>query len=143
MAKRIQHGFAAHNGLFAALTSRKGYTGIDQVFERPYGGYLTMFGQGSRYDPPFLAGELIDGLGKDGRGMDGIRVKTYNSMIATHAPILNYNHAIQSSLCPRRPTHHSPHHHHRRPSEHPLHHGRATPRPRSPDSAIQHLKSQL
>lgn len=65
----------------------RGYTGIDQVFERASGRYLTTFGQGSKSVPPFLENELIDGLGKDWRGISGIRVKIHNSMIATHAPI--------------------------------------------------------
>ena len=65
MAKRMQHGFAARNGLFAALMSREDYTGIDQVFERPYGGFLSIFGQGSRNDPPYIKNELVDGLGEN------------------------------------------------------------------------------
>lgn len=87
MAKRMQHGFAARNGLFAALMSRENYTGIDQVFERRYGGYLSTFGQGSKYDPQYKEAELVDGLGRDWRGIEGIRLKEHNSMIATHAPV--------------------------------------------------------
>lgn len=85
--KRMQHGFAARNGLFAALISGKGYTGIDQVFERPYGGYLATFAQGCNFTPRYKENEIVDGLGKDWRGIEGIRVKKYNSMIATHAPV--------------------------------------------------------
>lgn len=87
MTKRMQHGFAARNGLFAALMSRENHTGIDQVFERPYGGYLSTFSQGSKHDTPYMENELVDGLGQDWRGIEGIRVKQHNSMIATHAPI--------------------------------------------------------
>lgn len=83
----MQHGFAGRNGLFAALMSRVNYTGIDQIFERPYGGYLSTFGQGSKHDPQYLENELIDGLGRDWRGIEGIRLKEHNSMIATHAPV--------------------------------------------------------
>ena len=85
MAKRMQHGFASRNGLFAALMSRENYTGIDQVFERPYGGYLSTFAQGSKHDP--IEKELVDDLGQDWRGIEGIRLKEHNSMIATHAPV--------------------------------------------------------
>jgi aconitate decarboxylase len=46
MAKRMQHGFASRNGLYAALMAREGYTGIEEVFETPYGGFLSCFGQG-------------------------------------------------------------------------------------------------
>ena len=87
MAKRMQHGFAARNGLFAAFLAKEGYTGIDQVFERPYGGYLATFGQGSRHDPKYRENELTDELGKDWRGIEGVRVKPYSSMISTHAPV--------------------------------------------------------
>ncbi|MCJ1389088.1 hypothetical protein MMC18_001942 [Xylographa bjoerkii] len=54
MSKRMQHGFAARNSLFSALVSREEYTGIDEVFERPYGGFLAAFGQGSTNVPPYL-----------------------------------------------------------------------------------------
>ncbi|KAF2110198.1 hypothetical protein BDV96DRAFT_604262 [Lophiotrema nucula] len=47
MVKRMQHGFAARNGLFAALMAQQGYIGIKKVFERDYGGYLACFGCGS------------------------------------------------------------------------------------------------
>ena len=87
MGKRMQHGFAARNGLFAALITERGYTGIDQIFERPYDGYLATFGQGSSSNPQFLETELVDDLGQDWRGINGIRVKAYNSTGGTHGPI--------------------------------------------------------
>ncbi|MCJ1473990.1 hypothetical protein MMC13_002646 [Lambiella insularis] len=87
MSKRMQHGFAARNGLFSALMSKESYTGIDKVFERPYGGYLSTFGQGSSHDPNYLPAKLIENLGQSWRGLDGIKVKPYASMIATHSPI--------------------------------------------------------
>ena len=87
MAKRMQHGFAARNGLFATLMSRESYTGIDKVFERPHGGYLSTFGNGSRHDEHYLLAKLTDGLGEDWKGMSGMRVKPYASQISTHAPI--------------------------------------------------------
>lgn len=87
MGKRMQHGFAARNGLFAALITQRGYTGIDQNFERPYRGYLATFGQGSSSHPQSLGNELVDGLGQDWKGINGIRVKAYNSMGGTHSAI--------------------------------------------------------
>ena len=87
MAKRMQHGFAARNGLFAALMSKERYTGIDKVFERSYGGFLSTFGQGSSHNPSHLGGKLAEKLGDDWNGLRGIRIKPYASMIATHAPI--------------------------------------------------------
>ncbi|WP_273768176.1 MmgE/PrpD family protein, partial [Aeromonas hydrophila] len=34
MSKRMHHGFAARNGLYAAHLAASGYTGIQRVFER-------------------------------------------------------------------------------------------------------------
>ena len=55
----MQHGFAVRNGLFAALMAAGGYTGIKRVFEREYGGYLAVFGEG--HEP--LVGEIARDLG--------------------------------------------------------------------------------
>ncbi len=87
MAKRMQHGFAARSGLFAALMSRESYTGIDKVFERPHGGYLSTFGNGSKHDEHYQTAKLVDGLGDDWIGMSGMRIKPVASQISTHAPI--------------------------------------------------------
>jgi 2-methylcitrate dehydratase PrpD len=50
MGKRMQHGFAARNGFYSAALAAAGYTGIDQVFERPYGGFLAVYGEGHDTD---------------------------------------------------------------------------------------------
>ena len=63
MIKRMQHGFAARNGLFGALLARSGYKGIKKVFERPYGGYLSMFTMGSEQKPRYQEAEVIKDLG--------------------------------------------------------------------------------
>ena len=92
----MQHGFAARNGLFAALMSKESYTGIDKVFERPHGGFLSTFGNGSNHEEHYLPDKLTDGLGTDWKGMGGMRVKPYASQISTHAPI-NCIEALQQS----------------------------------------------
>ncbi|KAJ5124319.1 uncharacterized protein N7515_008144 [Penicillium bovifimosum] len=84
--KRMQHGFAARNGLFAALLAKGGYTGIKEVFEEPYGGFLAAFGQGSGKEPPHLADELVKGLGQTWQ-LESIRVKPHASMAGTHCTI--------------------------------------------------------
>ena len=66
MVKRMQHGFAARNGLFAALMARGGYKGIERVYEREYGGFLPAFGQGSRKVPEYLVDEPAKGLVANG-----------------------------------------------------------------------------
>lgn len=59
MGKRMQHGFAARNGFYSAALAESGYTGIDQVLERPYGGFLAVYGEG--HDPDAEA--VTRGLG--------------------------------------------------------------------------------
>ncbi len=83
----MQHGFAARNGLFAALMSSESYTGIDKVFERPHGDYLSTFGNGSNHDEHYLPPKLIDGLGDDWKGMSGMRIRPVASQILRQAPI--------------------------------------------------------
>ena len=63
MIKRMQHGFAARNGLFGALLARSGYKGIKKIFERPYGGYLSMFTMGSEQKPRYQEAEVVKDLG--------------------------------------------------------------------------------
>jgi len=58
MGKRMQHGFAARNGFYAAGLAAAGYTGIDQVIERPYGGYLAVYGEGHPTDAAAVTREL-------------------------------------------------------------------------------------
>ena len=50
MVKRMQHGFASRNGLTAAALAASGYVGIKRVFEREYGGWLSVFGEGHHPD---------------------------------------------------------------------------------------------
>jgi aconitate decarboxylase len=84
--KRMQHGFAARSGLFAALLARGGYVGIKKVYERPYGGFLAAFGKGSQRDPPYLVDEVTKGLGTKWQTL-GVRIKPYASMAGTHGSI--------------------------------------------------------
>jgi aconitate decarboxylase len=86
MVKRMQHGFAARNGLFAALMTAKNYTGIKQVLERPYGGFLSNFSRGNKQTPANRPDCVIDQLGKRWE-IAQIVVKPYASMAATHVPI--------------------------------------------------------
>jgi 2-methylcitrate dehydratase PrpD len=58
MSKRMHHGLAARNGFYAAGLAAAGYTGIKRVFEREYGGFLSVFGEGHNPDASLLIGEL-------------------------------------------------------------------------------------
>jgi len=82
MVKRMQHGFAARNGLTAAALADAGYTGIKRVFERRYGGYLATFGEGHDTD----ATVIYNGLGSTWE-TQRIAVKAYAAMGLLHAAI--------------------------------------------------------
>ncbi|KAJ5647723.1 2-methylcitrate dehydratase PrpD [Penicillium lividum] len=84
--KRMQHGFAARNGLFAAFMARSEYMGIKKVLERPYGGFLSTFSLGNGRDPAYRPERVVEGLGSTWE-IDQIVVKPYASMAATHGTI--------------------------------------------------------
>ena len=84
--KRMQHGFAARNGLFAALLARGRYVGIKKVYERQYGGFLDMFSKGNGRSPQFLIDELTKNLGHEWKTAN-VRVKPYAAMAGTHGVI--------------------------------------------------------
>jgi 2-methylcitrate dehydratase PrpD len=58
MSKRMHHGLAARNGFYAAGLAAAGYTGIKRVFEREYGGFLSVFGEGHNPDASVLTAQL-------------------------------------------------------------------------------------
>jgi aconitate decarboxylase len=82
MVKRMQHGFASRNGLTAAALAASGYVGIKRVFEREYGGWLSVFGEGHHPD----ADQIYAGLGTVWES-DRIAVKAYAAMGLLHAAI--------------------------------------------------------
>ena len=86
MIKRVQHAFAARNGLFGALLARTGYVGIKKVFERPYGGFLAMFAAGNDGNPPFRIHEVIADLGSVWHTAQ-IRVKLHACVGGCHGQI--------------------------------------------------------
>ncbi|MBG6095841.1 MmgE/PrpD family protein [Nocardioides luteus] len=82
MGKRMQHGFAARNGFYAAGLAAAGYTGIDQVLERDYGGYLAVFGEGHTTAPD----AVVDGLGEQWE-TTVIMVKSWAVMGGLHGSV--------------------------------------------------------
>ncbi|HEY4024929.1 MAG TPA: MmgE/PrpD family protein [Candidatus Dormibacteraeota bacterium] len=82
MSKRMQHGFAARNGYYAAVLAAAGYTGIKQLFDRPYGGYLAVFGEGHDPDPQ----QITAGLGESWH-TELIMVKSYAAQGGLHGTI--------------------------------------------------------
>src|SRR5258705_8487083 len=82
MSKRMHHGFASRNGLYAAHLAAARYTGIKRVFERDYGGFLSVFGEGHAPD----ASRITRGLGETWE-TQRIVVKPYAAMGALHGPL--------------------------------------------------------
>jgi 2-methylcitrate dehydratase PrpD len=82
MGKRMQHGFAARNGYYSAALAAAGYTGIDQVFERPYGGFLAVYGEGHDTVPEAIA----KGLGENWE-TTMIMVKSWAVMGGLHGAV--------------------------------------------------------
>jgi 2-methylcitrate dehydratase PrpD len=82
MSKRMHHGLAARNGLYAAGLAAAGYTGIKRVFEREYGGFLSVFGEGHNPDASLLTGQLGDRW-----ETTIIMVKSYAAMGGLHGAI--------------------------------------------------------
>jgi aconitate decarboxylase len=96
MGKRMQHGLAARNGLYAALLANGGYTGIKQVFETPYGGYLSTFGEGHNPDPTQIDSQLGERW-----ETSRIVIKPYAAMAGLHAAIdAVFDIASQRALLP-------------------------------------------
>ena len=87
MAKRMQHGFASRNGLLGAVLARNDYTGIEDVYEQKYGGFLGMFTDGVTIsERKSLPEELVKGLGEQWE-IEGVRVKLHAAMAALHSTI--------------------------------------------------------
>jgi 2-methylcitrate dehydratase PrpD len=82
MSKRMHHGFAARNGFYAAGLAACGYTGIKRVFEREYGGFLAVFGEGHNPDPAQLTAQLGERW-----ETSVIMVKSYAAMGGLHGAI--------------------------------------------------------
>lgn len=82
MSKRMHHGMASRNGLLAAFLAHHGYTGIKQIFEQPYGGFLSTFGEGHNPDPSQITAEL--GARWE---TERIIVKPYAAMGGLHAAL--------------------------------------------------------
>lgn len=82
MGKRMQHGFAARNGFYSAALAQAGYTGIDQVLERPYGGFLAVYGEGHHPD----VAAVTRGLGENWE-TTVIMVKSWAVMGGLHGAV--------------------------------------------------------
>lgn len=80
MVKRMHHGRAAQSGLYGAALASHGYTGIESVFEQPYGGYSSF--TGGEVDLDALTAEL----GKEFRTLETC-VKPYACCAKIHVAL--------------------------------------------------------
>ena len=83
MVKRMHAGRAAQSGLYAALLAERGFTGIVDVFEAPYGGFCTTF---SRSQDRFDLTALTAGLGERYETMR-ISLKFYACVGSNHTTL--------------------------------------------------------
>jgi aconitate decarboxylase len=82
MVKRMNHGFSARSGFYAAALAAGGYTGIKRIYEREYGGFLSTFGEAHAPD----ANQIVDRLGELWE-TERISIKPYAAMTAHHASL--------------------------------------------------------
>ena len=83
MVKRMHAGRSAQSGLYAALLASRGFTGIVDVFENPYGGFCTTF---SRSTDRFNRDELTKGLGEHFETLR-ISLKLYSCVSTNHTAL--------------------------------------------------------
>jgi 2-methylcitrate dehydratase PrpD len=80
MVKRLHAGRAAQGGMMAALLARKGFTGIADVVEAGYGGFLSAL---ARTPNP---ARLLEGLGTDWEAAK-VGFKMYPNVTSIHAAL--------------------------------------------------------
>ena len=80
MAKPLNAGRAAANGLMAGLLAYRGYTAPDNIFEG-WGGFLSLFGAGQRSD-------RITDRHQGHWAVEDIVFKQFPSCYSTHAPMI-------------------------------------------------------
>src|SRR5258707_3771444 len=83
MVKRMHAGRSSQSGLYGALLAERGFTGIVDVFESPYGGFCTTF---SRSTDRFNLAALTSGLGERFETMR-ISLKFYSCVSTNHTTL--------------------------------------------------------
>ncbi|MDI6029189.1 MmgE/PrpD family protein [Corticibacterium sp. UT-5YL-CI-8] len=83
MVKRMHAGRSSQSGLYGALLANRGFTGIIDVFEAPYGGFASTF---SRSQDRFNLEELRSGLGENFETMR-ISLKFYSCVGSNHTTL--------------------------------------------------------
>jgi aconitate decarboxylase len=80
MVKRLHAGRAAQAGVLAALLAKRGFTGIPDIVEAPYGGFLSSFSRTPNVH------RLMEGLGKDWEAAK-VGFKMYPNVTSIHAAL--------------------------------------------------------
>ena len=80
MVKRFHSGRAAQSGVYAAQLAARGFTGILDALEAPYGGYLATYSD--KPDPS----RLTDGLGKSWETLN-VGYKPHASVTSIHSAL--------------------------------------------------------
>ena len=88
MVKRLHAGRAAQSGVYAVMLAQRGFTGISNVLEAEYGGFLSAFSR------TFKLERLLAGLGMDWEAAK-VGFKMYPNVTSIHAA-LDALHFIQS-----------------------------------------------
>ena len=83
MVKRMHAGRSAQSGYYGAILARRGYTGIENVFESDYGGFCSTF---SRSHDRYNLQALSDGLGERFETMQ-IALKFYSCVGSNHTTL--------------------------------------------------------
>ncbi|WP_454688671.1 MmgE/PrpD family protein [Achromobacter aloeverae] len=89
MVKRLHAGRAAQAGVQAAFLAQRGFTGIENILEAEYGGYLSAFAREYRIE------RLTDGLGQDWEA-GKVGFKMYPNVTSMHAALDAYVHLRQA-----------------------------------------------
>ncbi|MFC4273982.1 MmgE/PrpD family protein [Achromobacter aloeverae] len=89
MVKRLHAGRAAQAGVQAAFLAQRGFTGIENILEAEYGGYLSAFAREYRIE------RLTEGLGQDWEA-GKVGFKMYPNVTSMHAALDAYVHLRQA-----------------------------------------------
>jgi 2-methylcitrate dehydratase PrpD len=90
MVKRFHSGRAAQSGVYSAMLAKKGFTGITDVLEAAYGGYLAVYS-----DAP-NASRLTDGLGSVWETAK-VGYKPHASVTSIHSALDALTHLMQAN----------------------------------------------
>ncbi|OZI19765.1 hypothetical protein CAL26_19510 [Bordetella genomosp. 9] len=83
MVKRLHAGRAAQSGVYAAYLAQRGFTGIENILEADYGGFLSSFSTAPRNE------RLTEGLGTQWEAGE-VGFKMYPNVTSMHAALDAY-----------------------------------------------------